>query len=217
MNKSAIQLKREELWNVWSHGVGLLLGIIGFVFLMMLPVCNTEPSSICSACCFGISLILVYASSTIYHLSKYFNHKLTDLLRTIDHINIYYLIAGTYSPFLLVGMSDSSGLQLFITVWSIATLGTIYKIFFKQKYPIFSLFLYLAMGWLIIFDIKNFFLSVPRVCFVLIVIGGIAYSIGTFFYSKEKIKFNHLYWHLFVLAGSGFHYAAVYSLYYSFS
>ncbi len=206
-------LRQEEIWNIGSHGIGVILALIGFVFLFQLAYKAQTPFALLSACIFSLSLIGVYTSSTAYHISKLANSKLVQLYKTIDHINIYYLIAGTYTPFLLLAMGNSNGWSFFKIIWTIALIGTIFKILYKSKYPLFSLLFYLAMGWLIIFDIQNFIASTPKTSFYLILAGGISYTIGTFFYAKEKLKFNHFYWHLFVLAGSALHYAAVYRLY----
>ncbi len=211
--KTTKQLKQEELLNVVSHGIGLLLGIIGFVFLLRLAMKSNTDYAILSACFFGISLMTLYAASTIYHLAKMIDHKGKNILQTIDHINIYYLIAGTYTPFLLLSMIDKNGFNFFVIIWSIACAGTLYKLFFTQKYQLLSLLIYLAMGWLLLVDIQNFFQSVPRISFLFVLIGGLFYSGGTIFYAKESIRYNHLYWHIFVMLGSIFHYVAVYLLY----
>lgn len=211
--KSDKFVQKEELWNIISHGVGIILSIIGLIFLVFMAMDHPSNYGLIAAAGFSISMISVYVSSTAYHISKYYQSKLEGLLRTIDHISIFYLIAGTYTPFLIILLGEGNGKLILYLVWAIAAFGTLYKLTLGQKFPKFSLLLYIAMGWVILIDIKTFSAVTPGHILTLILIGGLAYSIGTFFYAKKEIPYNHVIWHLFVLAGSAFHFMAVYELY----
>ena len=152
-------------------------------------------------------MICVYTSSTLYHYTT--NLKLKHKLRVFDHISIYYLIAGSYAPVCLITLYNSSGLKIFISVLSIALVGTIFKIFFTGKFEKFSLFLYLAMGWLIVIDFSSILNILSFNGLILLIISGFFYSFGTIFYSLQKMKYSHAIWHLFVMAGSASHYFLV--------
>ena len=211
--KSDLLLKQEEKWNVVTHGVGVILSIIGLVLLIRLAWDHSNLWGFKAAVCFGASMLTVYLSSTIYHISKYKKHPLQNFFRTIDHIAIFYLIAGTYSPFLILILGDGNGKIILYIVWAIAAFGTFYKLTLGQRFPKFSLLLYIAMGWLIVFDIRAFNALAPSHILTFILSGGAAYMVGTYFYAKNKMPYNHVIWHLCVLAGSAFHFMAVWELY----
>jgi len=211
--KSEVLLKKEELWNIITHGIGLILSLIGLIFLIQLSWNHNDSWGFIAAVGFGSSMLAVYSASTIYHISKYKRHRFQNFLRTVDHIAIYYLIAGTYTPFLILILGDAQGKLILIVIWTIAAFGTMYKLALGQRFPKFSLLLYIAMGWLIVFDIRAFNALTPSHILVLLLCGGIAYMIGTYFYSNDKMKYNHVIWHLFVLTGSAFHFMAVWELY----
>ena len=201
------QTKKEEFFNVITHGVGFLLSLVGFALLFIFHTYETW-QGILGLSLYGVSLALLYFSSTIYHYEKNVNRKI--IYRKLDHISIYLLIAGTYSPVVLVLLNDSLGWILFWSVWTIALLGTILKIFFTCKFEVFSTLLYLAMGWLIVFDFSALKESVDQTGLYLLMGGGAAYTIGIVFYALEKMKFNHVIWHVFVLTGSILHYLFIF-------
>ena len=201
------QTKKEEFFNVITHGIGFLLSLIGFALLFIFHTYETW-QGILGLSLYGVSLALLYFSSTIYHYEKNVNRKI--IYRKLDHISIYLLIAGTYSPVVLVLLNDSLGWILFWSVWTIALLGTILKIFFTGKFEVFSTLLYLAMGWLIVFDFSALKESVDQTGLYLLMGGGAAYTIGIVFYALEKMKFNHVIWHVFVLTGSILHYLFIF-------
>ena len=201
------QTKKEEFFNVITHGVGFLLSLVGFALLFIFHTYETW-QGILGLSLYGVSLALLYFSSTIYHYEKNENRKI--IYRKLDHISIYLLIAGTYSPVVLVLLNDSLGWILFWSVWTIALLGTILKIFFTGKFEVFSTLLYLAMGWLIVFDFSALKESVDQTGLYLLMGGGAAYTIGIVFYALEKMKFNHVIWHVFVLTGSILHYLFIF-------
>lgn len=200
---------KQEMLNTISHGLGVVLGIIGLIFLLIKDRNITYYSTL-SIWIFGISLIVLYASSTIYHF--FINENLKKKARVFDHMSIFLLIAGTYTPICLITLEKSSGWTIFSIVWSIAALGIFMKIFLTGKVDKLSLLLYLVMGWLLIFDIKNVVHLMNNQALLFLILGGILYTVGTIFYIKDKMPYAHFIWHLFVLGGSVSHYVVVYSI-----
>ena len=149
-------------------------------------------------------MLLVYCSSTLYHFVAESNLK--EKLRIFDHVSIYYLITGSYAPVCLITLYDYSGLTIFFTVLTFSIIGTLFKIFNKNRYEKVSLLLYLFLGWLIIFDIQTLFNLIDANAKNLVILGGVFYTVGVFFYLSDSIKNNHAIWHVFVLLGSMSHY-----------
>ena len=201
-----MESKEEEFLNTITHFVGLILSLIGLPILLYYNQNITE-FSLASILFFEFGMICVYTSSTLYHYTT--NLKLKHKLRVFDHISIYYLIAGSYAPVCLITLYNSSGLKIFISVLSIALVGTVFKVFFTGKFEKFSLFLYLAMGWLIVIDFSSMLNILSFNGLILLIISGFFYSFGTVFYSLQKMKYSHAIWHLFVMAGSASHYFLV--------
>ena len=201
-----MESKEEEFWNTTTHFVGLILSLIGLPILLYYNQNITE-FSLVSILFFEFGMICVYTSSTLYHYTT--NLKLKHKLRVFDHISIYYLIAGSYAPVCLITLYNSSGLKIFISVLAIALVGTVFKVFFTGKFEKFSLFLYLAMGWLIVIDFSSILNILSFNGLLLLIISGFFYSFGTVFYSLQKMKYSHAIWHLFVMAGSASHYFLV--------
>ena len=206
MKKNFIDIKNEEFWNAVTHLMGLILAIIGIPFLFFY---NTHFSSlsIFSISLFSIGLLLVYGSSSIYHIVS--ETTLKRKLKVIDHISIFYLILGSYAPVCLITLYAYSGFFIFYAVLTIAIIGTILKIFYTGRLEILFLLFYLTMGWLILIDIKTLFKIINSEAKVLLIAGGISYTVGVLFYAFDKIKFFHSIWHVFVLAGSIFHYSMI--------
>ena len=198
--------KNEEFWNTLTHFSGVIMSIIGIPFLFFFNR-NITLFSTVSVILFSFGLLLVYFSSSIYHFV--INPKLKKRFQILDHISIYYLILGSYAPICLITLYDYSGVNIFIAVLTLSIIGTLKKLFFTGKYRFISLILYLAMGWLIIFDIKFLFNLIDFNAKILLVLGGVSYTIGTIFYAFDKIKYFHSIWHLFVLTGSVLHYFMV--------
>ena len=194
--------KEEEYWNALTHFIGLIGSIVGVFFLFSYNNNLTYLSTL-GIVLFGFGLISVYLSSTLYHYVS--NPILKEKLRILDHISIYYLIAGSYAPVCLITLLNMSGLYIFAVVSFIALFGTFFKLFYTGRFEKLSLVLYLFMGWLVILDIKTVFEVIEFNGFLLLVLGGVSYSIGTIFYSLDK-KYAHTVWHLFVLAGSTLHF-----------
>jgi len=199
------QTKFEEQLNTISHAFGALLGIAGLIILIVKQ--DGSPWSLFSVLVYGISIVVLFMSSTLYHAAKTEHRK--HYFRILDHITIYLLIAGTYTPVLLLMLSDSNGWPLFWIVWGIAFFGFILKIFFTGKFEIFSTLLYLVMGWLVVFDFGTLADRMETNGLLLLFAGGLAYTVGIVFYAINKIPYNHVIWHLFVLAGAICHYFMV--------
>lgn len=205
--KVDIKSIKEERANMVSHGVGLLLFLIGVPFLVIYTFNTGILGYFIGTILYCVSLLMVYTSSTLYHSS--YNAKVRRRLRIFDHISIYFLIAGSYSPFLLTHIQSKSGNTIFIILWSMVIIGSIVKLKFVHKFKIISTIAYLVMGWLALFIIKPLYLELPRVSFYWILAGGLLYTFGAYFYIKNDLKYNHLIWHLFVLGGSIAHFIAV--------
>jgi len=201
------QTRIEERWNAISHGVGIVLGIFGLILLLFF---NTEKTSFStmSIIMYGLSVIVLYTSSTIYHAVQ--NIKWKGLWRKADHISIYILIAGTYTPVSLITLEKGNGWLIFWIVWGVAGIGTMLKIFFTGKFEALSLLLYLVMGWLIVFDLQDLLLNISTIGLTFLTLGGAFYTLGVLFYTIKKIPYNHVIWHFFVLGGSIFHYLFIF-------
>lgn len=202
-----IQTKLEEQWNAWTHGFGAVLGIVALV-LLIVSVDSTKPWGLFSVIVYGISIILLFLASTFYHAAK--GEKRRHYFRIVDHVSIYILIAGTYTPVLLISLTDSLGWPLFWTVWGIAAFGMVLKLFYTGRFEVFSTLLYLVMGWLIVFDFANVSEALGPEGILWFIAGGSFYTIGIIFYAFQKIPYNHVIWHLFVLAGAISHFFMIY-------
>ncbi len=198
---------REEKLNTLSHGVGILLGFIG-LYLLLTNNSHKSPYDSISIVIYGMSIIALFAASTFYHYVS--NPQIKEKLRILDHICIYFLIAGTYTPVALITLVHGNGWTIFYTVWGIAILGVLFKLFFTGKYEIVSLLLYLAMGWLIVFDFQNLLGHTSYLGLSLLFAGGMFYTLGIIFYAVERIPYNHLIWHFFVLGGCISHWLFIY-------
>ncbi|MDB9801238.1 hemolysin III family protein [Flavobacteriaceae bacterium] len=201
------QTKLEEKYNYQSHGFGFVLSIMAFV-LLVLTSNKGSFSTVFASCVYGLSLCILYFCSAKYHYTMDPVKKM--FYRKLDHISIYVLIAGTYTPYTLVFLGHSKGVLLFGIVWSIALLGTFLKTFFTGRFEVVSLLLYLVMGWLIVFDFTALQQAVSPRAISLLVVGGVFYTTGILFYVWNSLKYNHVLWHLFVLAGSICHFFSIY-------
>lgn len=196
----------EERWNTYSHALGIILAILGSIFLFQNEL--MKPYLKGSIITYSISLVLLFTASTIYHAVQ--NPKVKRKLRILDHISIYYLIAGTYTPVCLTVLLPSKGWLLFYLVWGIALFGTILKLFFTGKFETFSLVLYGVMGWLIVIDLPYLLEHMSATGLLYLSLGGAFYTIGILFYAIKKIPYNHLIWHFFVLGGAISHWLMVF-------
>ena len=200
------ETKEEEFWNTLTHFIGLLLSIGGLPVLLYSSQSQTGLSSF-SILFFGFGLILLYAASTVYHFTT--NVKLKEKFRTLDHISVFYLIAGSYAPVCLITLYEGKGISLFLAIIIITFLGTVFKVFYTGKFEKLSLFIYLAMGWLIILDFNTVLSLIEFKGILLMIVGGLFYTVGTLFYSLKRLKYSHAIWHVFVMGGSISHYFLV--------
>lgn len=198
----------EELANTITHAVGVGFSITGLVLLVVRAALYGTAWHVVSFSIYGASLILLYLASTLYH--GFQSPRIKELLRIFDHSAIYLLIAGSYTPFLLVTLRGAWGWSLFGTIWGLAILGVTFKLIFGPKYDILSTIFYLLMGWVVIIAIKPLLAALPMAGLVWLIAGGLSYSLGVIFYAWEKLPYNHAIWHGFVLAGSLFHFFAVF-------
>ena len=201
-----LQSRFEEKLNAQTHGLGALLGIVALILLIIFDTHKTA-YSLFSVIVYGISIIILFTASTLYHSVK--DERKKHYFRIVDHVSIYLLIAGTYTPVLLISLNHSLGWTLFYVVWGIALFGIVLKLFFTGKFEIFSTLLYLVMGWLIIFDFTNL-AKVFGEGILFLFAGGLAYTVGIVFYAIHRIPYNHVIWHLFVLAGAIFHFFMIF-------
>jgi hemolysin III len=202
-----IQTVQEELVNAITHGIGFLLAIV-LVPLLLIKASHSSLLVLLSASIFSFGFLMAYLSSTLYHaVSK---PKTKTMLRVWDHISIFFLIGGTYTPIIYIYTNHQTAIVFLGIIWSLIVCGSLLKIFFTGKYDTASTFIYLTLGWMIVFIIKPLYTNMPFEIFVWILAGGLAYTFGVIFYKWEKLKFQHGIWHLFVLAGTLFQYVAIY-------
>jgi len=199
---------REELANRITHGLGAALSVVGLVLMVVASVRHGNVWQVVSTAIFGSTLILLYASSTLYHSME--DEQNQRLLRKFDHAAIFLLIAGTYTPFLLVTLRGPWGWSLFGVIWPLAIAGVTLKFWFAGRFKLASTLLYVGMGWLVMVALKPLVAALPGPGLRLLIAGGISYTGGAGFYLWRRLPFNHAIWHLFVLAGSACHWAAVY-------
>ena len=205
----SLQSKKEEFYNTLTHAIGAVLALIGTLVLVF-KLENQSLFEVVSIALYSISLVILFSASTIYHWEK--DEKTKKLFRIFDHISIYLLIAGTYSPVVVFKLLDGNGMFIFVSVWSFALIGTFLKVFFTGKFEKISLLLYLIMGWLVIFDYQNLIHQLDFWQLTWLALGGFFYTFGVIFYVWNKLKFNHVIWHIFVLMAAAFHFYLVYSL-----
>jgi hemolysin III len=197
----------EEVANTLTHGFGLLLSIAGFVFLLVLAFFKGDGWHIASSIIYGASLVILYAASTIYHTAT--DPVAKKRLQVLDHCCIYLLIAGSYTPFILVLLRDSFGFGLLAVVWSVAAIGIAIKLIFRARFPAIGIVLYLLMGWLGVIAAPPLYAALGMKPLALVAAGGLSYTAGMIFFGWHSIKHNHAIFHVFVLGGSILHFVAV--------
>ncbi len=200
--------RQQELASAVTHGAGILFCVIAMPFLLSNALKANSTGQVWAALAFGLGMLMVYASSTLYHAVRH--EKIKNWLLVLDHISIYYLIAGTYTP-LIIKYLPSNQATIFLSVmWGMAALGTVFKLFFTGKYNYFSLGVYVFMGLMIVFIAKPILQNVPTNLLWWIALGGISYLVGVLFYVRSHVKYCHAIWHCFVLGGTVLHYVFVY-------
>lgn len=199
----------EEIFNSVTHGVGSLLSIAGTVVLIVFSAINSDAFAVVSSAVYGASLIILYTMSTLYHSIT--NEKAKKFFRIMDHNTIFFLIAGTYTPYTLAVLRSPLGWVLFGVVWGAAAIGIVLNSIDLEKFSKISVVCYIAMGWVIIIAVKPLMNSMPFISFALLVAGGVFYTIGVIFYSIKKVKYFHSVWHIFTVIGSALHYFSVFT------
>ncbi|AWE07431.1 hemolysin D [Lysinibacillus sp. 2017] len=192
--------KHEEHWNALTHGLGLLISIPISCYLIVYAALNGSAAQITSFSIFSTSLILLFLMSTLLHSVP---EKYKRFFSILDHSSIYILIAGTYTPFLLIAIGGTLGIVMLCIIWSIAIFGVIFKCLFIHRFEKFSLLLYIIMGWLIIIMIRPLITYLTMDGFMLLLAGGLLFTFGAIFYAWTRLPYNHAIWHLFVIAGCG--------------
>ena len=198
---------RQEVVNTITHALGILFGLACMPILITSASYHSDISGIIGIAIYSFCFIMLFTSSTMYHWCQHQGRK--RMYEIWDHISIYFLIAGTYTPFILIYMKNTTGIILLSVLWGLTLLGTIFKLFYTGRLKALSTFIYLAMGWILVFAVESFFanMSLPVIIFVLS--GGILYSIGVIFYIRDRFTYSHGVWHFFVLAAAICHYVAI--------
>jgi hemolysin III len=197
----------EELAHAITHGIGVILSIIGLSWMLYVSINVADPWRIVASSIYGATLIALFLASTLYHSMFASRHR--EVFKLLDHCAIYLLIAGTYTPFLLVAMRSSTGWWIFGTIWALATAGIVTKLWFRHRFPKVALASYLAMGWLIVVAAPQMAAAIGPHGMAWLVAGGVSYSAGAIFYVVDRIPFNHAIWHIFVLVGGICHFFGV--------
>ena len=211
MEENSLKRRRytvgEEIFNSVSHGIGVIFAIAGCSVLIVLSAIYADKWAVISSIVYGISMMLLYTASTLYHSLT--NQKAKDIFRVFDHCTIFLLIAGTYTPFTLYTLRESGGIKLFAVVWASAIIGIVLNAVDLKKFEKVSVLLYIIMGWSIIFALKPLVSAVSVLTLVLLVTGGVMYTAGVIFFKLTKYRYMHSIWHLFVLAGTVLQYLAI--------
>lgn len=198
----------EEIANAITHGIGALLAVVGAVLLIVFSSMSGDVYKIISYTIFGITLVLLYLGSTLYHSIP--NKKAKRVFRIIDHSSIYLLIAGTYTPYVLVCLRDNKkAMGILIMIWIFTILGIVFKSMFINRFEKLSTFIYIFMGWAVVFVVKDLWIAVPHMAILWLVIGGLFYTLGCIFFVWDRMPYNHAIWHLFVIGGSMSHFFSV--------
>lgn len=199
--------KEEEISNSITHGIGVILSIAALVILIVFASLYGNVWHLVSFTLFGATMLLLYTSSTLLHALKPGRAK--DFFEIMDHSSIYFFIAGSYTPFLMVAVQSATGWILFGIVWGLAIAGTIFKAFFVKKFLFTSTLLYVVMGWLIVFVWEDLVAAIHPTSLILLIIGGLLYTVGAVFYIWKLFKHHHAVWHIFVLSATVCHFFAV--------
>ncbi len=200
---------REEFASALTHGLGATAALAGGAVLITLAALFGDGWQLGASIVFGIALLLLYLASTLYH--SIHHPVIKGRLKVFDHCAIYVLIAGTYTPFTLIGLRGSVGWWLFGMIWTLALAGVVFKLFYTGRFKKLSTLIYLAMGWLILVAAKPMFVALDAWTLGWLITGGMFYTLGTIFYHRPSMRYSHAVWHLFVLAGSFCHYVAVFA------
>jgi hemolysin III len=204
---TTVESPREELFNALTHGLGATAALAGGAVLITLAALFGDGWQLTASIVFGTTLLLLYVASTLYHAIQH--PVVKGRLKVFDHCAIYLLIAGTYTPFTLIGLRGPVGWTLFGVIWGLAVFGVIFKLFYTGRFELLSTLVYIAMGWLIIVAAKPAMAALDAWTFGWLLAGGVFYTLGTVFYHRPSMRYSHAIWHMFVIAGSVCHYIAV--------
>jgi hemolysin III len=207
MKPAALVDTREEFANALTHGLGATAALAGGAVLITLAARFGDAWQLAGATVFGICLLLLYIASTLYHATR--APVMKARLKVFDHCAIYLLIAGTYTPFTLIGLRGELGWWLFAAIWILAAAGVVFKLFFTGRFKLLSTLIYIAMGWMVLAAIVPVFRALDGWTFGWLLAGGACYTLGTFFYHRPSMRYSHAVWHMFVIAGSVCHYVSV--------
>ena len=204
------QTMGEEIANSITHGIGAAVAVAGTVVLIIRAAMSGSALYTVSVSAYGVTLITLYAASTLYHAMQ--SPGVKSAMKLADHISIYLLIAGTYTPFSLYGLGGRWGWSVFAIIWTLAVAGVVFKVFFVGRFRVLSTAIYVAMGWIVVIAVVPLVQTLSTATLFWLVAGGLAYTTGTLFYLAHSLPFGHSIWHLFVLAGSIFHYIGIWTL-----
>lgn len=197
----------EEIFNSTSHLIGTIISIASLVIMIVISASHQNPKAVVSSVIFGVTLTLLYLSSTLYHSLT--NKTAKKVFQILDHCSIFLLIAGSYTPYALLAIGGAKGWVIFGIIWACAILGIILNTINLKKFQLFSTILYVAMGWTVVFYIKDLIANLALGGIILLAAGGLFYTLGIVFYLIKKVRYFHSIWHLFVLAGSICHILSV--------
>ena len=197
----------EEKINYWSHGLGAILSLIAGILLVIKGAYLSWGQWI-GLWVYALSMFLLFSASTLYHMSTATDRR--HFYKKLDHTAIYYLIAGTYTPFLAIALPTAKAHYLLIALWVIAIIGTLFKLVFINSFQKVSLIAYLVMGWLAIFVIDDMRTYLTEQCLTLLIAGGVSYTVGALFYALKRVRYTHAIWHIFVLLGAGLQFLSIY-------
>ena len=198
---------KQELVNSIMHGFGILFGIISIPILIAFSAKGDNINGIIGSSIYGFCFLMVFTFSTLYH--GFQHEKVKRALKILDHISIYYLIAGTYTPLILIYNNNGFGITLLCVLWSLTIVGTVFKVFYCGRWEIISTAIYLLMGWSMLAGGNSFFERMPHAVLQMVIAGGIIYSLGVIFYLWDRYFYSHALWHLFVLVAAICHYIAI--------
>jgi hemolysin III len=199
---------KEEIVNGITHGIGALLSVVALVVLIMVAGNHGDALHLVSFSIYGVTLILLYLSSTLYH--SFSGPRIKNLFARFDHVSIFLLIAGTYTPILLTSIGGVWGWSLFGVIWGLALVGAVIRSIYLHRFRKLMVAVYLLMGWMFVIAGKQVYLSLPSISLTFLILGGVAYSVGVIFYMWRRLPYSHGIWHLFVLSGSILHFFAIY-------
>lgn len=207
MGNTHVFTKKEEIANAVTHGVGVVLSIAALVLLIVFASLYGDIAHIISFTVYGITLVIMFTCSTLLH--SFPSGRVKNIFEILDHSAIYLFIAGTYTPLMVIIVDGMHGWLLLSIVWGMAIAGIVFKVFFVKRFIVISTLLYIAMGWMVIFVLNPIVAKIETAGLVLLILGGVLYTIGTIFYVWRTFHFHHAVWHLFVLAASTLHFFSI--------